>query len=217
VTFAEFTYPRTTTWSLAEYGRAVAAALVARGFDHGWLLAESFGSQVAWAMLAAEGGPFRVEGVVFAGGFVRYGQRWLVRGCERFFRRVPSRSLRGPLAGYSWVVRRLRPCTPAVLADLDEFVARRTAADQEAAAHRLRLIAEADWRSVAARTRVPVWHLAGLLDPVVPWWPQQRWLRRHCPGFRGARVVAKADHNVLGSAPEVAAAQILEWLPRSAA
>lgn len=117
VTLAEFTYPRTTTWSLAEYGQAVAAALAARGLDQGWLLAESFGSQVAWAMLAAAGGPFRVEGVVFAGGFVRYGQRWLVRGCEQFFRRVPFRSLRGPLAVYAWVVRRTRPCTPAVRAN----------------------------------------------------------------------------------------------------
>ena len=212
VTFAEFTYPRTLTWSLPDYARAVAGMLASQGLDHGWLLAESFGSQVAWAMLAEPALPFRVEGVVFAGGFVRYGQRWLVRLGERMFLRISARSLQRPLAAYAVAVRWLRYRAATGRGDLEEFVARRTELDKNAAAHRLRLIAEADWRPVAAGATVPVFHLAGFFDPIVPWWPQQRWLRRHCPTFRGARVLAASDHNVLGSAPLVAADQVLAWI-----
>lgn len=76
-TFAEFTYPRTLTWSLPDYAQAVAVTLVKHGLVQGWLLAESFGSQVAWAMLADAAFPFRIRGVVLAGGFVRHGSRWL--------------------------------------------------------------------------------------------------------------------------------------------
>ena len=50
--FVEFTYPRTLTWSLTDYAQAVADALVAHGVKRGWVLAESFSSQVAWALLA---------------------------------------------------------------------------------------------------------------------------------------------------------------------
>jgi pimeloyl-ACP methyl ester carboxylesterase len=215
-TFAEFTYPRTLTWSLPDYARSVAETLVSQESNHGWLLAESFGSQVAWAMLAEPGLPFRVEGVVFAGGFVRYGQRWLVRLGERVFLRISARSLQQPLRAYARAVRLLRYRTATGQADLEEFAARRTELDKNAAAHRLRLIAAADWRPVAARAAVPVFHLAGLFDPIVPWWPQQRWLRRHCPSFCGARVIAASDHNVLGSAPRVAADQVLAWIAASA-
>src|SRR2546422_9821742 len=52
VRFVEFTYPRTLTWSLADYAAAVEVALRNHGVQQGWLLGESFSSQVAWQMLA---------------------------------------------------------------------------------------------------------------------------------------------------------------------
>src|SRR5512143_2946717 len=52
VRFVEFSYPRTVTWSLDDYARALEAELLARGIGHGWLLGESFGSQPAWQLVA---------------------------------------------------------------------------------------------------------------------------------------------------------------------
>src|SRR4029079_1896191 len=49
VRFVEITYPRTIVWSLHEYAAAVAIALGAHQIHQGWVLAESYGSQVAWA------------------------------------------------------------------------------------------------------------------------------------------------------------------------
>lgn len=212
VPFVEVTYPRTLTWSLADYAREIDTAIAARGLAAGWLLAESFGSQVAWAMLAERSRRFHVQGVIFAGGFVRYWNAGLVRGTRRFLDRVSTQSLQRSLRRYAWLVRRLRYRRSPGRPDLTEFLARRTALDKDAAAHRLTLIAGADWRRVAAATELPVFHLTGCFDPVVPWWPVRRWLRRHCPGYRGARLVFASDHNVLGWAARAAADQVVAWM-----
>ena len=70
VRFIEITYPRTLTWSLDDYAAAVETALVKNGITSGWLLGESFSSQVVWAMVAR--GKFTAQGVILAGGFVKY-------------------------------------------------------------------------------------------------------------------------------------------------
>lgn len=211
-TFSEVTYARTCRALLRDYAEAVLDQLRSHELSQGWLLAESFGSQVAWAMLAAPGSGFTIRGIILAGGFVRYQPRWLVRLGGRVFERVPARRLQCALGLYIRVVRCLRYRSPVFAGDLTEFLARRTEADKRAAAHRLELIARADWRPLACQTRLPVFHLAGFFDPVVPPWPVRRWLRRHCPGFRGARLVFASDHNVLSSAPRRAADQVLAWI-----
>lgn len=211
-TFVELTYPRTLTWDLTAYGRAVGAALTANGIGGGWLLAESFGSQVAWAILGQPAPVWQIEGLILAGGFVRYSPVWLARGAARGFERISVRALRLPLRLYAWGVRVVRWRAGTGQADLEAFVARRTELDKAAAVHRLRLLAASDWRQVARATRVPVFHLAGLVDPVVCWWPVRRWLRRSCPGFLESRLVMASDHNVLGSAPAKAAEQVLRWI-----
>jgi hypothetical protein len=50
---------------------------------------------------------------------------------------------------------------------------------------------------------------------VVPWFVVRRWLRRNCPTLRDYRVILRADHNVLGTAPAEAAEQILSWIIQS--
>jgi len=48
--FVEVVYPRTLTWSLEQYAQAIETALERHGISHGWLLGESFGSQLVWAL-----------------------------------------------------------------------------------------------------------------------------------------------------------------------
>src|ERR1035441_5537603 len=72
--FVEFTYPRTLTWSLDDYAAAVENALAQNGVRHGWLLGESFGSQIVWPLVAR--GKFSVRGIVLAGGFAKHPLRW---------------------------------------------------------------------------------------------------------------------------------------------
>lgn len=210
VRFIEITYPRTLTWSLDQYASEVKTALRNLGITHGWLLGESFGSQVVWPMLAGNG--FEVEGVILTGGFVRHPVRWAVRLAERVCGGISLTLLTRILFGYAKLARFRRRHSPATLQEIDEFIARRTELDRQAAKHRLRLVAHSDPCSIAQQIKVPLYGLTGFFDPIVPWlWPR-RWLRKNCPGLREYRIIWRADHNVLGTAPQTAADQVVKWM-----
>lgn len=85
-------------------------------------------------------------------------------------------------------------------------------ADRLAIIARYELIIRNDYRSVASKTSVPVYFLAGKWDFIVPWQPVLKWLKKNCPGFKGYKILSSADHPVLSVAPEESAKQILEWI-----
>lgn len=211
VRFVEFTYPRTLAWSLADYAAAVEDALRGAGVGEGWVLAESFGSQVAWP-LVAEARAFRAVGLVLAGGFGRHPLRRTAGACRQVCATLPLTWLHGALRLYAQAARFRYRRSPQTLADLAEFVARRTEADRRAAVWRLDLIVANDPAPLAARYAGPVHYLSGLADPVVPWPLVPPWLRRHCRGYRGLRLVAAADHAVLATAPGRSAALVRAWM-----
>lgn len=214
VRFVEFTYPNTVTWSLADYAAAVEGKLREQGIAHGWVLAESFGSQVAWPLLQSQ--TFLAEGLILAGGFAKHPWLAAVRATEWLLRRLPLAWLTAIVNGYAVVARWRFKQNPEVLAALREFKARWGEPLRHAAAHRVRLITANDPCPLARAATLPVFHLTGVLDPVVPWPPVQRWLRRECPGWRSNHVVWTADHNVLGTGTARAAARILAWLEAKA-
>lgn len=214
VRFVEFTYPSTTEWSVAEYARQVLAALRERGVGEGWVLAESFGSQVGWELLrqCREGADFKPLGIILAGGFVRHPWipatqmlRWLVP-------KVPWSVWSVVFAVYRRYARFRFRKSPVGNSMVEEFIARRTPRERQALEHRLELIIENDPGPVARETRLPVFSLTGLLDPLVPCWLVHRWLRENCPGYRGLRVIKGADHNVLGTGGPRAVNQVLSWI-----
>ena len=209
VRFVEITYPRTLTWSLDDYATAVETELRRNGITTGWLLGESFSSQVVWAMVAR--GTFPAQGVILAGGFVKYPTPalWVM---EKIAGRLSRRLLVWIIFSYAKVMRFRYRHSPETLASLDEFVARRTELDRQAAQHRLRLITRSDPRPVATRIGLPVFALSGFFDPIVPWPRVRRWLRKNCPALRDYKVILRADHNVLGTAPGKAAKQMLDWI-----
>lgn len=180
------------------------------GITGGWLLGESFGSQVLWALVARK--RFRAEGVILAGGFVKHPLTRTVRLAERLTGRISTRFFVWLIFSYAKVARFRYRRSPETLAKMDEFVARRTDLDRRAAQHRLHLIAENDPRAVAAATQLPVYGLTGWLDPIVPWPLIRHWLRKNCPSLRGYRIIGSADHNVLSTAPREAVRQIWEWM-----
>ena len=246
VRFVEITYPRTLTWSLDDYAATIEAALAHNGITRGWLLGESYGSQVLWALvgrapvpakqsaktdsrepalaLQSEAGSsgtslhqtaknnFKIEGVILAGGFVKHPMRWAVRLAEKLTGRISTGLFVRIVFGYAKIARFRYRHSPETLATIDEFVVRRTELDRHAAQHRLHLIAQYDPRLIAGQTRLPVFGLSGILDPIVPWPFTRRWLRKNCPALREYKVIRRADHNVLSTAPKEAARQVLDWM-----
>ncbi len=213
VRFAEVTYPRTLTWSLEDYAAGVEAELARHGVTRGWLLGESFSSQVVWPLLARK--RFQAEGVILAGGFVRHPINWGVRLAEYFCGAISLGLLTRILFGYARIARFRHRHWPEARAALDEFLARRTGLDQEAAKHRLHLLAQNDPCEIARTVNVPLYAITGLFDPIVPWFWVQRWLKKNCPALREYRIIAGSDHNVLGNASETAAEYVIGWITDS--
>jgi pimeloyl-ACP methyl ester carboxylesterase len=210
VRFVEVTYPRTLNWSLDDYAAAVEAMLREKGVDAGWLLGESFSSQVVWPMVNRK--HFRIQGVILAGGFVRHPMCWAARVAGQIAGGMPLGLLTRILFSYAWLARLRYRNSPDMPADLREFVARRTELDRQAAKHRLQLLARSDFRPVAETVQLPVFAISGALDPIVPWIFVRPWLRRHCVALREYRVVWAADHNVLSTAAQLAADQVVQWI-----
>ena len=210
VRFVEFTYPSDCTLTLEEYGRRIIAALKDAGIHGGWILGESFGSQVLWEVIRQG---FGAEGLILAGGFVRYPFSWGLGSARRLCSSRATWPLKCMLWLYPRYARFRHRSAPVTLASVDEFVRRRAApGDREAMTHRMGLIATSDPRPVAAACRVPVYSITGFWDPIVFWAPVRRWLRVGCPGFRGDRILFWADHTVLATQPAAACRQILEWM-----
>ena len=212
VRFVELSYPPTLTWSMEDYAAAVESTLAAHGITEGWLLAESFSSQVVWRVLARE--CFKAEGLILAGGFVRHPTQWGARLAERVVGDASLSAITRILFGYAKVSRLRFRRSPETVAGIHEFVAGFTEEQRQAATHRLRLVGESDPRSIARQVHVPVYALTGVLDPIVPWPWVRHWLKKNCPALKDYKICWRADHNVLGTAPGRAANQIIQWMSR---
>ncbi len=213
IPFAEITYPRTLTWSFDDHAANIEAALLRHGITGGWLLGESFGSQVAWAL--ARRSSFETRGMILAGGFVRHPAPWAVRIVESVGKIIPLAVITAILFGYAKIARLRFRKSPEVAAGIQEFIARRTELDKKAAMHRLRLIFQNDPRQSARNLRVPLYAIAGGIDPLVPWFLVWPWLRKNCSSLRECHLVPTADHNVLGTAPDTSAEVILKWIAQA--
>jgi pimeloyl-ACP methyl ester carboxylesterase len=216
VRFVEITYPSTVTWTLEEYARGIENALLAAGVREGWLLGESFGSQPAWAMIARTQrgeAQLKLGGLILAGGFVKHPWPWGARLLRSALRVLPRFVLLWTLRLYAVYARFRHRRAADRRTNVARFVAnRQRPGDFEAMGWRCNLVAESDPRPTATSWTLPVFHLAGLIDPIVPGPWVCRWLRRNCPGFRKSKTIFIADHNVLGTAPEKAARAVLEWM-----
>ena len=212
VRFVEITYPRTLTWSLEDYADAIEQELAAHQIHQGWLLGESFGSQIGWQI--AYRNQFKVSGLILAGGFARHPFRLQVVIAERLMKSASAKSVRQLFRAYAALAKIRYRSAPEVLQDLSEFVARRTDLDRRASQHRLQLILNNDLSGLASDLNVPVYALTGLVDVIVPWWPVRRWLHRSCKSFREHKIIWTADHTVLATAPDRSSRAVLAWMMR---
>lgn len=216
VRFVEMTYPRTTSGTLDQLTHAIETALTAAGVETGWLLGESFGSQPAWKLIErslAGQSSLKIQGLILAGGFVKHPWPWGAKFLRAATGCMPRWMLHGLLKGYAAYAGLRHRRAPETHASIGEFVTNRLhPGDPAAMQHRYTLIAETDLRPIACGCELPVFQLTGLVDPIVPAALVRRWLKRNCPGYRATRIILRADHNVLGTAPEDAANCVLGWI-----
>jgi pimeloyl-ACP methyl ester carboxylesterase len=207
VRFVEFAYSKDEA-TLERLAELVHAELTAAGVASGWLLGQSFGSQVGWAVMARG---FKADGVILAGGFVRHPWPWGAR-LFRAALSVPSGIVNPGYRVYTAIFNALARRGPEESEELMAFARARGTREWKAMSWRLSLIASSDPRPAARGMTKPVHYLGGMIDPLVPWPLVTRWLKRECPGYRGEVILRYADHNVLGSAPRESAERILSWI-----
>lgn len=208
VRFVEFAYSKEEI-GLDRLAELVHAELTARGVTSGWLLGQSFGSQVGWALMARG---FKADGVVLAGGFVRHPWPWGACLFQALLSGVPSAVVNPAYRGYTAVCNALARRGPEEAEELMAFARERGSAEWRAMSWRLSLIAGSDPRGTARAMTGPVHYLGGMIDPLVPWPLVIRWLKRECPGYSGEVIIRSADHNVLGSSPRESAERVLGWI-----
>jgi hypothetical protein len=211
VRLVEFTFPRTQTWSCENYADAIVAKLAENKITTGWILAESFASQIAWALVKQNSKLFQPLGIILAGGFVRHPIIPAVRLAKFIATTIPLWVLNPILFAYVLYARIRENNSPEIRAELSEFAERRTKEDLLAAAHRLQLIAITDCRQTAQVNQIPLFYLTGLIDPIVPWPLVHPWIRSNCSSLRDFKIVWASDHHVLGAAKK-SAKQILDWI-----
>jgi pimeloyl-ACP methyl ester carboxylesterase len=192
VRFVEFAYSKDPV-TLPDLSRLVHEALGRAGISGGWLLGQSFGSQVAWGLL--ERG-YAADGVILAGGFVKHPWPWGAAFLRAVMGGLPAGVVKPVYSFYSRACNALARREPERAAEIMEFAARRGAPE---------------WKA-ARGAKAPVYYLGGGIDPLVPWPLVTRWLKRECPGYKGAAILPLSDHNVLGSAPKASADRVLGWL-----
>jgi len=208
VRFVEFAYSKDEL-SLERLSELVHAELTAHGVTSGWLIGQSFGSQVGWALMARG---FEADGVVLAGGFVKHPWPWGARLFQALLSAVPSAIVNPAYQAYTVACNALARRGPEEAEELLAFARNRGAREWAAMSWRLSLIVKSDPRATARATRRPVHYLGGLIDPLVPWPLVTRWLAAECPGYKGEVIIRSADHNVLGSSPRESAERVLSWV-----
>jgi pimeloyl-ACP methyl ester carboxylesterase len=162
---------------------------------------------------------FRFDGVILAGGFVRYSMRFNLAVARLFMAVAPWwvwRMLFRVYLAYGGFRHRHAQEKGGRGNSACDFIERRTPSDMAAMRARLGLIAGSDPRAVVRKVTCPIYQLAGFIDPVVPPAAVTRWLNRNSPSFKGHRIIWPADHNVLGTEPAKALAEIEQWIFRSA-
>lgn len=210
--FLEVGYPRDGGDDPSSLGAAVAERLDGHVDRPVWIVAESYGSLVAWELLRRRADWPRGSRLLVAGGFVRHPWPAGVQIARSVGLATP-RPLRGFLIDlHRWTLGRLAPGFPDRPAAWRRFRdARLVPGDAEAMGRRLAAIGTADARDVAGAVTLPVHHASGLWDPVVPWGAVRRDLRRGCPGYRGTRLFLRSDHALLVAEPEAVAGWMATW------
>ncbi|EEF58326.1 alpha/beta fold hydrolase [Pedosphaera parvula] len=229
VCFVDITYPRSLTWNIDDYANNIEDELLKCGLTRGWLLGESFGSQITWPLMeknlpanalhqtSLRKNSFKVEGIILAGGFVKHPWKWGPGLLCRIGEKTSMKGYGSELRFYSMYMNFRHRHSPEARASIQEFANRRTDLDRQAMRARLKLLDQYDPRPTARQTHVPVHYLAGLMDPLVPWVLVRRWLMRNCPGYRGGKTFWLADHNVLATAPKGSAETAIQWMSSTSA
>lgn len=209
----ELTYPKQPTWNVGYYVAALQQLMDGLDIKSAHLVAESFGSVIAWQFGLEL--PKRIRSLILVGGFCQPpGNRRLSIG------RLGLSLLPTPLfeAGVDRYVSmrerqgRLKPEDgSAAYSSVRSDIGRR------ATVRRLELIQSRDYQSNLHAISFPVRYIGGERDVTVPVRREIQTLENSLPqeaDFK-SRVIPKGPHMIISSHPDETAGQIIAWAQES--
>lgn len=203
--------------TIEEYADSLFCALSIINAREGFIIAESFGSQVAWRfleLLKKNTAPFtfQVKALILAGGFLSHPFPRLVRLFSYLYGKARVSWLNLAFRAYFGFVSK---ATGAKKLPNTFFEERSSLQDQKALISRMELM-QNDFRKIAENIRCNVYLLVGFWDVIaVPWPLNYFYLNKYCPKFEAKwDYCFWGDHAVLYSEPKKSASIIKNWIKR---
>jgi pimeloyl-ACP methyl ester carboxylesterase len=208
----EVAYPRTSTWSLADFSNALQRLLDRLGLTSVHVAGESFGSLVAWE--TAFGHPQRIKSLLLVGGFaqppayrVATSAKWALRG-------MPTIMLEAGIDVYVYYKGRKGEQRLGRSLGVAPYTAVRTRRGKLATANRMAIIERTDMRERLHRVRQPVRYIGGDSDTVIGVHRElstlQQQLPAHCE-FE-CELIQGGPHAIIASHPERTARTLTRWI-----
>lgn len=206
----ETAYPRIEYWTIDDFALALKDLLDSLGLDSAHIVGESFGSLVAWRFGIAN--PERVRSFTLVGGFSSAPRFRVAAAAAAALKSVPTSLLESAIDLY--VAGKSAVGQHRATFGSGAYPATRTLRGQLAAAKRMEIIQEADFRDQLQQVHFPVRYVGGARDIVVPVRREIATLDAHLPphcDFQ-SELIAGAPHTLIASHPERTAAQISRWV-----
>ena len=208
--FVETAYPRVEYWTIDDYARALKELLDALGIESAHIVGESFGSLVAWQFGVAH--PRRVRSFTLVGGFSRAPRFRIAAAASAALKCIPTRVLESTIDLYVAGKSALGEHREASAAGA--YAATRTDGGRRAAANRMSIIQQTEFRSHLPQIHFPVRYVGGARDLVVPVRREiatlYNHLRPHCD-FQST-LIAGAPHAIIASHPEKTVEHMVRWI-----
>ena len=206
----ETAYPRIENWSIDDYARALKELLEGLRIDSAHIVGESFGSLVAWQFGIAN--PERVRSFTLVGGFSRPPRFRVAAVAAAALKSLPTGVLESAIDVY--VAGKSATGERRETFESGAYPATRTPRGRRAAANRMTIIQESDFRDQLKEIRFPVRYVGGARDIVVPVRREIATLLAHLPphcDFQ-SKLVAGAPHAIIASHPQQTVEHMARWV-----
>ena len=211
VRLVEVEYPKEPGWDLKHYADSVQELLASLKADKAHIIAESFGSLVAWEFALREAD--RIQSLILVGGFTSTPGVFKTLVAKTGLAVVPTQFFERAVDLYSQSRGRRKTVIHDGASGVP-YSSLRTPPGHQAVIKRLAHVQEADYTSELHKMQFPVRYIGGERDRIIPVKREIALLDEALPELSSfeSRLIPGADHMVVSSHPEETASRICDWI-----
>lgn len=211
VRLVEIEYPKEPGWDMQRYAHSVRELIDSLKADRAHIVAESFGSLVAWEF--ALHAPDRIRSLILVGGFTSTPGMFKTTVAKAGLSMVPTILFEKVVDIYSRSRGRKKTDGHGG-GSIIPYSSVRTAQGHRATISRLAHVQAADYRSELHKMHFPVRYIGGARDRVIPVAREIDRLTAALPQMSAfeSRLIPGAPHMIVASHPDETTASICDWI-----